>query len=72
MPRRKKKPQKLPIVTSHWYVWGHGLFIGIPAIITMVVAEGPNPTGFGLGFGTCAACIGSGYVLRAIALRFDG
>ena len=71
MPRRKKRPQKLPIVESHWYVWFLGLAVGIPAIITMLTAYGPTPAGFGFGFGTCAACVGSGYVLRAIARRLD-
>ena len=72
MPRRKKRPQKLRIIVeSHWYAWGLGLFVGIPAIITMVAAEGPNLVGFGLGFGTCAACVGGGYVLRAISRRLD-
>lgn len=71
MPRRKKRPQKLPFVVSHWYIWFLGLFVGIPAIITMVAAEGPNLVGFGLGFGTCAACVGGGYVLRFIAQRLD-
>ena len=70
MPRRKKQPQKLPFVVSHWYIWFLGLFVGIPAIITLYLTD-PGPIGIGSGIFTCAACVGGGYVLRFIALRFD-
>ena len=70
MPRRKRKPQKLPFVVSHWYIWFLGLFVGIPAIITLYRTDS-SPFGLGAGIFTCAACVGSGYVLRFIARRLD-
>ena len=70
MPRRKKRSPKLRIVESHWYAWGLGLFVGIPAIITLTLTD-PSPFGFGAGIFTCAACVGSGYVLRAISRRLN-
>lgn len=69
MARRKKKRQKIPIVDSHWTIWGLGLTVGIPAMIMMPMAYGADVFGIGFGIGTCAACVAGGYVLRVIAHR---
>ena len=69
MARRKRKTtnKKRPIVVNQWVLLGIGLWVGLPAAILMPMAYGADAYGFGLGFGTLAACVGSGYVMSIIA-----
>ena len=69
MARRKRKNKKLPIVDNHWILWLLGLWVGIPAVIMMPIAYGPSPFVIGMAVGTCAACVGGGYIIRIIAHR---
>ena len=69
MSRRKRQKAKLPIVDNHWILLGLGLWTGIPSAILIPMAYGTDAFGIGLAAGTFTACIGVGYLIRAIAHR---